>query len=343
MPPFRRQRRKNLTLSAENLIQTSYLDEGSELPLVIEPAVELPQFASWAASNQDFIESELLDHGAVLFRNFGIDSPADFERFAQAICGELYGEYGDLPREQVGSKIYGATFYPAEQPILFHNESSHLNRWPLKILFYCAVPARQGGETPLLDCRKIYERLDPEVRERFHRKKLLYVRTFIEGLDVPWEDFFRTSDRAVVEARCRESALECEWLPERGLRIKKLRPAISRHPRTNETVFFNQIQLHHVSCLEKAVRDSLLSAFREEELPRNVYYGDGSPIEDDLVAELGRLYRKTAASFPWRSGDVLLVDNMLTAHSRNPFVGPRKILVALGQMHSESGSEVSRL
>jgi alpha-ketoglutarate-dependent taurine dioxygenase len=343
MPPFRRPKRKNVTLSAEGMIRTSFLNDQSESPLVVQPAVDLPEFASWAASNRDFIEARLLEHGAVLFRDFAIESPTDFEQFAQGICGDLYGEYGDLPREQVGSRIYGATVYPAEQAILFHNESSHLNRWPLKIVFYCAVPAQQGGESPILDCRKIYERLDPEVRERFQRKKLMYVRTFIEGLDVPWEEFFRTSDRAVVEARCREDALECEWLGERGLRIRKLRPAVARHPKTGEMVFFNQIQLHHVSCLERAVRDSLLSAFPEDELPRNVYYGDGTPIEDDLVAELGRLYERTAVTFPWRRGDVLLLDNMLTAHSRNPFVGPRKILVALGQMNSESGAEVSRL
>lgn len=332
-----------MTLSEDNLIQTSYLGEGPDLPLVIQPAVDLPQFNSWAASNRDFIETQLSEHGAILFRNFAIGSSPDFEKFAQAICGELYGEYGDLPREQVGSRIYGATFYPAEQPILFHNESSHLNRWPMKILFYCAVPAQQGGETPILDCRKVYERLSPEVRERFRRKKLLYVRTFIDGLDVPWEEFFRTSDRAVVEARCREDALECEWLGERGLRIRKLRPAVAQHPKTGKMVFFNQIQLHHVSCLEPAVRDSLLSAFPEDALPRNVYYGDGSPIEDDLVGELGQLYQRTAVSFPWQSGDVLLLDNMLTAHSRNPFIGPRKILVALGQMNTEDGPEVSQL
>jgi hypothetical protein len=29
-----------------------------------------------------------------------------------------------------------------------------------------------------------------------------------------------------------------------------------------------------------------------------------------------------------------MLDNMLVAHSRNPFVGPRKIVVAMGEMFS---------
>ncbi len=74
----------------------------------------------------------------------------------------------------------------------------------------------------------------------------------------------------------------------------------------------------------------------EEDLPRNVYYGDGSPIEDSVVEYLEKLYRKNAVSFPWRGRDVLMLNNMLVAHSRNPFVGERKIVVALGDLVSKS-------
>jgi alpha-ketoglutarate-dependent taurine dioxygenase len=37
-----------------------------------------------------------------------------------------------------------------------------------------------------------------------------------------------------------------------------------------------------------------------------------------------------AISFRWERGDVLLLDNYLVAHGRNPYEGPRKILVAMG-------------
>jgi alpha-ketoglutarate-dependent taurine dioxygenase len=99
-------------------------------------------------------------------------------------------------------------------------------------------------------------------------------------------------------------------------------------------VFFNQVQLHHLSCLDSATRDSMLALFKEEDMPRNVYYGDGSLIEDEVMEKLDELFWTTSVSFPWREGDLIMVDNMLVAHARQPYVGPRKILVAMGEMIS---------
>jgi alpha-ketoglutarate-dependent taurine dioxygenase len=36
--------------------------------------------------------------------------------------------------------------------------------------------------------------------------------------------------------------------------------------------------------------------------------------------------------FQWQKGDMVTLDNMLVAHARDPFVGPRRILVALGDL-----------
>lgn len=33
--------------------------------------------------------------------------------------------------------------------------------------------------------------------------------------------------------------------------------------------------------------------------------------------------------FKWQRGDILVLDNVLTAHGRRPFVGPREILLAM--------------
>ncbi len=323
---------KAVTLSQRKLIDMGYLHAGQALPLVVRPAVDDVDLVAWAQSSRPIIETELHKHGALLFRGFPIGSVAEFERFAQAICPELYGEYGDLPKEESGSKTYRSTPYPPDQAILFHNESSHLQRWPMKQWFFCLQAAREGGETPIVDCRTLYQRLRPDIRERFASEQLLYVRNFTPGFDVSWQEFFQTGDKCVVEERCRQSGIEFIWMEQDRLRTRQKCQAVARHPKTGEVAFFNQVQLHHVSCLEPRVRESLLSMLGEEWLPRNVYYGDGSPIEDAIIDEIRQQSREFAVRFPWEEQDILMVDNMLVAHAREPFVGPRKIVVAMGEM-----------
>lgn len=325
-------RRRGIDLGQIALIRSEAMREGQTLPLVIRPAAEGVDLAAWAADHHAWIEEHLWRHGGLLFRGFGIRSEAEFERFAGAICTELFGEYGDLPPERPGGKIYKSTPYPADKPILFHNESSHTHRWPMKQWFCCVLPSQEGGETPVIDCRVAWHRVDRGVVERLERLGLRYVRNFTEGLDVRWQDFFRTACRDEVEACCTRAGIGFEWLPNGGLRTRQQAPAVLRHPRTGDAVFFNQIQLHHASCLDPSVRASLEALFGFEGLPRNVHYGDGSPIEDEVVRHIGAVYDEIAVAFPWEAGDVLMVDNMLTAHSRNPYVGPRKILVAMGEM-----------
>lgn len=329
---FRKSAPRALNLSTHELVRIGFLELGSSIPVVVEPAIGDLDLMGWSAGQRDFLETLLLKHGAILFRGFGLVSVEEFERFALAICPQLFGEYGDLPSAGEGKKVYKSTPYPADRVILFHNESSHQHRWPRKQWFFCIKAATECGETPIVDCRQIYARLDPAMRDLFELRGLLYVRNFVDGLDVSWPEFFKTNERARVEEHCRHSGIEFEWLADGGLRTRQRCPAVIRHPRTGEKSFFNQLQLHHASFLEPVERSSLLSLFGAEGLPRNVYFGDGSVIEDGVAQAIGALYWDVAAQFRWQEGDVLMLDNMLTAHARNPYKGERRIAVAMGEM-----------
>ncbi len=331
------EKRQEINLADFSLTKSSYLSAGEQFPLVIQPAMPGVNLASWARNNKDQIRTELAKHGAILFRNFTVDSPSKFEEFASAVSanGELFDEYGDLPRENPGAKVYGSTPYPADKSILFHNESSHMHRWPMKILFYCVKPAERKGATPILDCRRTYQAIDPAIIKRMTEKKLMYVRNFIDGLDVSWQQFFQTSDKGRVEDYCRGASIDFEWKGENKLTTRQVCQAVAKHPYTSHMLFFNQIQLHHISCLDPEVKASMLSMFREEDLPRNVYYGDGTLIEDSVVAEITEVYNQLAVRFQWQAGDVILLDNMMVAHARDPFEGTRKILVAMAEVISQ--------
>ena len=325
-------RRKAVDLANFNPIRESLLQSDQPLPLILEPAADQVDLADWARNNRDFIEAKLAHHGGILFRGFNLHGAADFERVASAICTDLYSEYGDLPREGVAGNVYTSTPYPEDKRILYHCESSHMSSWPSKINFFCVTVAKEGGATPIVDCRKVVEQLDSAVREKFERLGLRYMRNFSEGLDVSWQRFFGTEDRALVEDSCRKAAMTCEWHGKDDLRVSQRCQAILVHPKTGEKTFFNQVQLHHVHCLDPEVRQSLLAIFKREDLPRHVYYGDGSPIEDEVMDQIGDIYERNAIRFQWRQGDLVCLDNMLVAHARDSYVPPRKIVVALGDM-----------
>ena len=325
-------RRKAVDLSQFNPVRESQTAPDQPLPLVMEPAADSVDLADWARNNRDYIEQKLHQHGGILFRGFALSTPADFERVAGSIYKQIYAEYGDLPREGVAGKIYTSTPYPEDKSILYHNEGSHMNRWPSRISFFCVIPAKEGGCSPIVDTRKVYQQLDPKVRQKFEEQGLMYVRNFSEGLDVSWQRFFQSEDPVVVEESCKKQGFTCEWVSKDHLRVRQKCRGVLRHPVSGDLSFFNQVQLHHVHCLDPDVRQSLLSIFKREDLPRHVYFGDGSAIEDSVMDHIGEIYEKNAVRFQWRAGDMVTLDNMITAHARDPYVGPRKIVVALGDI-----------
>ncbi|MCR6651353.1 MAG: condensation domain-containing protein [Cellvibrionaceae bacterium] len=313
-------------------IRTSFFASDRQFPLVVEAASADQDAVAWARAQRGFIEESLGQYAAVLFRNFGLKTPQDFEAFAEAIEPELHGSYGDLPKKEGGRNIYQSTPYPERQMILYHNESSHLERWPRKQWFFCEVPSRIGGATPIVDCREMLRRLPQDIVRRFEEKGLLYVRTFTPRLDVSWQDFYKTEDTAELEIRLAAAGMTWRWLDKETLQVRSHSPAVITHPLTGDRVFFNQIQLHHPHCLESGMRTDLLDLVGAERMPRQVYYGDGSPIDDETVAVIGHCYEQCTVRFSWQQGDVALLDNMLVAHARDPYQGERKIVVAMGAM-----------
>lgn len=299
------------------------------LPLVIE-ASSLLNLREWVEANPG-LEAALLRHGAVLLRNFEPLGSSGLHAFISAIAAAplAYHEQSS-PRTLVQEGIYTSTEYPSDQSIALHCENSYQQSWPLRIVFHCVQPAQSGGRTPLSDVRRVHDRIDAEIRREFAERKVMYVRNFGGGLGLPWQRVFQTDDKAKVEAFCRQNGLSLEWRGD-GFRTRAVRPAIRRHPRTGESVWFNHAMFFHVSTLPREIGDILRQLYAPDELPANTLYGDGKAISDDCIAHISRAYDAESVSFPWQESDVLIVDNMLVAHGRTPYTGDRKILVGMAQ------------
>ncbi|USE77174.1 TauD/TfdA family dioxygenase [Cupriavidus gilardii] len=316
------------SLTAASLPRTAALPFTIEAASPGEPLIEaLPRLRAR-------IEEHLYTTGGVLFRSFAVDGAEGFRTFAAAFGHPLLSyEFGSTPRSKVTGGVYTSTEYPAHQSIPLHNEQAYTREWPMKIWFYCERAAPQGGETPIADSRAIYSAVDAGTRERFATRGLCYVRNFGNGMDVPWQQVFNTEDRAQVETYCARHGIVCEWKDDGELRTRQRVQGIAHHPHTGDPVWFNQAHLFHLSALAPEMREVLLDTVGEEDLPRNVYYGDGTPIPDAELDAVRAVLDVHKVVFPWREGDVLMLDNMLTAHAREPFSGPRKVVVAMAEPH----------
>lgn len=331
-------RRQEVASASERWVLFEPLAAGVRLPLLARPAVEGVSLAEWAGENRRRIAELLLFHGGILFRGFALGGAEELHRFAEATGGDAlaYRERSS-PRHEVAHSVYTSTDHPADQEILLHNENSYAWTWPRKIFFYCARPALAGGETPLADSRAVLARIPPEIRARFQHTGVMYLRNFGDGCGLTWQQAFQTADPAEVESYCRSAAMEWEWKPGGRLRTRAVRPAVATHPATGEAVWFNQVTLFHPAALDPATRGFLTAEFAPEDMPLAVLYGDGGPIEDEVVAALLVAYRQETMAFPWQRGDLLALDNLLVAHGRNPFQGPREILVAMAEEGSWKG------
>jgi alpha-ketoglutarate-dependent taurine dioxygenase len=253
-------------------------------------------------------------------------------------AGALDYIYQSTPRTHVGNGVYTATEYPATQVIPQHCENAYQRSWPLRLYFFCAKAAAQGGETPIGDVRKVTAAIPHAIRARFKALGVRYVRNYSPGLDLSWQTVFQTAQRSAVEKYCVENDMACEWKADGSLRTSQVCQGTAVHPVTGEELWFNQAHLFHVSNLDAPIRNVLLGMFKEEDLPRNAYYGDGSPIEPETLALIRAAYAANKFSFAWREGDVLWIDNMLCTHGRNAYLGERKVLVVMSSPAPQLGS-----
>ncbi|MGD6900412.1 TauD/TfdA family dioxygenase [Bacillus infantis] len=325
------------------LVINSLLQEGNLLPLKITPASVEVELLKWAKNNREELNNLLLKHGGILFRGFKVEDTKDFHAFVREVAGELL-EYKDhaTPRSPVKNQIYTSTDFAADQWIELHNEMAYSHEWPMKIFFYCNIASSKGGETPIADSRKIYQRIDKEIKNNFIEKQVMYVRNLGLSLGMKWQDVFQTNDKEVVEKVCSQNEIKCIWKSEDHLRLEQIRPAIADHPVTGEPLWFNQVTAFNISTLNSEVREELLRQFTMQDVPKNSFYGDGTEIEPEVLDHIRQVYEEETRMFPWREGDILMLDNMLTAHGRSPYTGERRILVGMTESANwKTGGEYS--
>jgi alpha-ketoglutarate-dependent taurine dioxygenase len=234
---------------------------------------------------------------------------------------------------------------------------SFMHNAPQNLFFYCNVAPRKDGETPTVDFRKVYEQLDPKIRAEFEQKGIRTIRNYSgpgnAGTDARqlkrWDELFGTTDKAKVEATCRENLMQYEWLDNERLRLYNDQEAVIIHPETGQKVWFNHLQVFHLAAAAIEYRNiykrqgdsralkyrlftALLGWWKKLTVDANTQamhctFRDGSPIPDNYVEAVQKVIWNNMSFFQWQKGDVLAIDNYSTSHGRMPYTGAREIFV----------------
>lgn len=313
-------------------IKSYFLNLEEKGPLVLEAQSKITlNIFDWVKENKFLLENYLIKNGGILLRNFNIHSLSEFNRIAQILSPDLLDYvYRSTPRTKLGGKIYTATEYPADRTIPLHNENAYSRSWPNKIFFFSVIVSSDGGETPIADSRNVYKKIDPQVKDKFEKHGVMYIRNYTKGIDLSWQEVFQTEEEVKVEKYCRANNIEFKWkegYPE--LTTRQTCQATLVHPTSGESVWFNQAHLFHISSLDEESRLSLINELREENIPRNASYGNGEPFEIEVLDHVREVYNQEKVKFKWHKGDIMILDNILMAHGREPYKGERKVAVAM--------------
>jgi hypothetical protein len=310
--------------------QQTYFGKPFPLALAWEGASSLDAGVAWVVEHLDELLLQAAEHGAILFREFGLKTAEDFDRFVAAfdLPNFAYDQsLSNAVRVNKTPRVFTANEAPPSATILLHHEMAQTPVYPSRLFFFCEQAAATGGATPICRSDVLFARL-ARSHAQFVRdcenKGLKYTNVMptendaTSGMGRSWQSTLRAQTREQAESRLGELQYTWEWLADGALRATTpVLPAV-RKLCNGRTSFFNQL-----IAAAKGWKDA-------RNVPsKAITFGDGSPLDHDAVSLAAELAEDLSFDITWQAGDVALIDNYITMHGRRTFTGTRKVLASL--------------
>ncbi|KAK4941384.1 hypothetical protein LTR10_018653 [Elasticomyces elasticus] len=337
---------------------------GTVIPLALRPSVydseevtldrAIETIKSLQAQD-GILTKKLAQHGTLLFRGLPIHNADDFSRFAHAFGykpHEIIGIVVDRPL--LAPSVAPANEAPKEVLIYNHNESPQVPHAPEYIFFYCNKAPASGGETPISSSLELFNRAQQEIPEfitELGAKGILSKVTYkvdkqyeggstlrqAFGKDVTDDDDEATR-RSKIEAQIarygRGKHTTWEWTDDNTLVLTHRLPAIRTQPNTDLPTLFTGLAAYFKNTQHNKTATARMNVTSQ-------YFGDGTPIPEKYLAKLAEITDEIRVLHKWEQGDVLVYDNVIAQHGRQPWQGEQKdrvILASLFDGHSVPGA-----
>lgn len=324
---------------------------GTVTPLALRPSVpdnfdvELDAVVQTIRSLQSqggVLTKKLAEHGTLLFRGLPINNAEEFSKFAHAFGykpHEIIGIVVDRPL--LAPNVAPANESPKEVLIYNHNESPQVPHAPEYIFFYSLKAPDKGGETPISSSLELFYRAQQEIPEfvaELAEKGILSKVTYKTdaqykggstlkqafGKEIQDSDDQATK-RTKIEAQIlrygRGKHTSWEWTDD-GMVLTHRLPAIRTQPHTNLPTLFTGLAAYYQNAQINGARKS----------PTLQLFGDGTPIPDNYLAHLAKITDEIRVLHKWQRGDVLVYDNIIAQHGRQPWEGEQEDRVVLASL-----------
>lgn len=311
------------------------------------------QIVAFFKSNAEEIKQRVKTQGVLLFRGLPVDDPQSYEEILEALGYDLYeSNYtGASPRTNVTRKTFVSTEAPPPFIIGLHTEFCYQTIRPGMISFFCVTPAAAFGETPLFDLNAVWNDLSESLRGRLESNGLLYKR-FLFGrrslinFHKTWYDTFETYDKSVVESLLKKEGMRFRWDKDDNLATELNLPAVLMDPLTGQpcisiTMFNADAFVYNFRHFKERYNPALrlaLEWFMRREYARpdaflQVLHGCGNSFTKDESCEIQRAAWDNSIIFPWKTGDLLLIDNIRFGHARLNVRKPRRLIAAMADAY----------
>ena len=127
--------------------------------------------------------------------------------------------------------------------------------------------------------------------------------------------------------------MEPLWNDDGSLTVINRLEAFVTHPITGERIYRAGIHGYGLNgprqpaSVDLAPRPAPRRSARAQ--ATSMALGDGTDIDAREERQLVELLDAITRVWPWNTGDLMILDNLETAHGRNPYVGVRETEVAL--------------
>lgn len=278
------------------------------------------------------LTKQLASHGTLLFRGLPIHSAHDFSKFAHAFGykpHEIIGIVVDRP--MLAPNIAPANEAPKEVLVYNHNESPQVPHAPEYIFFYSHKAPFKGGESPISSSLELFHRAQQEIPEfidELAQKGILSRVTYkvdqqykggatlkqaFGKLVEPEDDEAtrRTKIEAQIARYGRGKHTTWKWTDDGGLILEHRLPAIRTQPHTGLPTLFTGLAAYYKNAQVNGAGRNITQQL----------YGDGTPIPEKYLAHLAKITDEIRVLHKWEQGDVLVFDNVIAQHGREPWEG----------------------